>query len=82
MISIITITYNAASTIEPTLMSVARQTWRGFEHIIVDGASSDDTLAMARRYPELRILSERDGGLYDAMNKGIDLALGQIPYFP
>lgn len=81
LISIITITYNAASTIEPTLMSVASQTWRGFEHIIVDGASSDDTLTLARRYPELRILSERDGGLYDAMNKGIDLARGKYLLF-
>lgn len=81
LISIITITYNAASTIEPTLMSVASQTFRDFEHIIVDGASSDATLSLARKYPELRILSERDNGLYDAMNKGIDLARGKYLLF-
>lgn len=81
LITIITITYNAGKTISPTLMSVASQTFRNFEHIIVDGASGDDTLLIARSYPETRILSEKDNGLYDAMNKGIRLARGKYLLF-
>ena len=81
LISIITITYNAESTIEPTLISVASQTFRDFEHIIVDGASTDDTLSIARKFTDLRILSERDSGLYDAMNKGMVMARGKYLLF-
>ena len=62
-------------------MSVASQTFRNFEHIIVDGASGDNTLSIARSYPETRILSEKDNGLYDAMNKGIRLARGKYLLF-
>ena len=82
-VSIITITYNAAGEIEPTVRSVAEQSCRDFEHIIIDGASSDDTLCMAHnaaRHP-LRILSERDKGLYDAMNKGLRMARGRYLLF-
>lgn len=59
------------------------QEYRDFEHIIVDGASSDNTLEVARKNatPNLRILSERDRGLYDAMNKGLRLARGQYVIF-
>lgn len=81
LISIITITYNAESTIEPTLISTASQTFRDFEHIIIDGASTDGTLSLARRYADLRILSERDSGLYDAMNKGLAMARGEYVLF-
>lgn len=81
LISIVTITYNASATIEPTLVSVASQTFTDFEHIVVDGASSDETLAIARRFADVRILSERDNGLYDAMNKGIALAKGKYLLF-
>lgn len=81
LISIITITYNAADVLEPTLLSVASQSFREFEHIIVDGASSDGTLTLARKFPELRILSEPDKGLYDAMNKGILLSRGKYLLF-
>lgn len=81
LISIITITFNAAAELRPTLESVWTQTHRDFEHIIVDGASSDNTLAIAREYPEIRILSERDRGLYDAMNKGIRLSRGKYLLF-
>ena len=76
--SVITITYNAAPVLQRTLDSVARQTYEGVEHIIVDGASKDETVAMAEKYKEqsdqadngheVRILSEPDKGLYDAMN--------------
>ena len=84
--SVITITYNAAPVLQRTLDSVARQTYKGVEHIIVDGASKDETVAMAEKYKEqsdqadngheVRILSEPDKGLYDAMNKGLRLATG------
>lgn len=81
LISIITITFNAEKVLTPTVDSVAEQTFRDFEHIIVDGASTDATLDIARRNPDARILSERDNGLYDAMNKGIGMAKGRYLLF-
>ncbi|MDE6295172.1 MAG: glycosyltransferase [Muribaculaceae bacterium] len=83
LISVITISYNAAETITPTLHSVANQTFHDFEHIIIDGLSKDDTIAIARRegIPGLRILSEKDNGIYDAMNKGLRIATGQYVIF-
>lgn len=81
LISIITITFNAADTIESTLISVASQTYSNYEHIIIDGASKDNTIEIARKFPDVRILSERDKGLYDAMNKGIKLANGKYLLF-
>ncbi len=83
--SIITVTYNAEGVLQRTLDSVLHQSWPNIEHIIVDGASSDGTLAMAQEYAEesatetehvVRIVSEPDRGLYDAMNKGLRLATG------
>ncbi|MBQ5730258.1 MAG: glycosyltransferase [Bacteroidaceae bacterium] len=81
--SIITITYNAASVIEPTLASVAAQTYRNFEYLLIDGGSSDDTVAKAQAsgIEFAHIASERDNGLYDAMNKGIKLAKGDYLCF-
>lgn len=81
LISIITITYNAANELRPTMESVAGQSWRDYEHLIIDGASKDDTLAIAREYDGVRILSEKDSGLYDAMNKGLDMARGKYLLF-
>ncbi len=81
LISIITITFNAETSIPPTLESVCNQDFRNYEHIMVDGASTDNTLSVARRYPDLRILSERDNGLYDAMNKGIGISRGEYLLF-
>lgn len=83
LISIITITFNASAEIIPTMRSVREQTFGDFEHIIVDGASSDNTLLLAREagIPALRILSEPDRGLYDAMNKGLRLAKGEYVIF-
>lgn len=71
--SIITVTFNASSTIERTLKSVAEQTCRDFEHIVMDGASKDDTVEKARKFgvDGIRIFSEPDKGLYDAMNKAM-----------
>lgn len=85
-ISIITAAFNSGATLRDTLESVLRQTHRDVEHIIKDGGSSDNTLEIAesfrRRYADagksLVIVSERDGGLYDAMNKGIAMATGDV----
>lgn len=81
LISIVTITYNAAGCLLPTMESVAAQTWRDFEHLVIDGASTDDTLKIARQNPDTRILSEPDRGLYDAMNKGLRMARGKYILF-
>ena len=83
LFSIITVTWNAAAVIAPTLASVAEQSWRDFEYVVVDGASTDDTLPLVNgaTIAGTRIVSERDKGLYDAMNKGIDLARGRYLIF-
>lgn len=81
--SIITITYNAASVIGPTLQSVMAQTYRNFEYLLIDGGSKDDTVAKAKAsgIEFAHIVSEPDNGLYDAMNKGIALATGDYLCF-
>lgn len=77
-ISIITAAYNSAATIADCLTSVLSQTWP-CEHIIIDGASKDNTVEIVRRVaPSARIFSEPDNGIYDAMNKGIRRAAGDI----
>lgn len=83
LISIITITYNAAETIPLTMSSVAEQTCTDYEHLIIDGASNDNTIIIARQMgtPSLRIVSEPDKGLYDAMNKGMRMARGRYVLF-
>jgi glycosyltransferase involved in cell wall biosynthesis len=79
-ISVVTVAYNAASTIADTLKSVALQSHTDIEHIIVDGASTDDTLNIVNEnaHPAVRIISEPDNGLYDAMNKGVAAATGDF----
>lgn len=79
-ISIITITYNSASTVEDTIKSVASQDFPDIEYIIVDGLSKDRTLEVVNRYSNhiSRVVSEKDKGLYDALNKGIGLATGDV----
>ena len=89
--SIITCTYNAESVLQRTLDSVLEQTYSHVEHIIVDGASTDATLDRVEVYKqksdaedwchEVRVKSEPDRGLYDAMNKGIQRATGQYVLF-
>jgi glycosyltransferase involved in cell wall biosynthesis len=79
-ISIITVCRNSAATIRETLESVASQSHRNLEHIIIDGCSTDGTLAVInewKQYP-VRLVSEPDKGIYDAMNKGVRLATGDI----
>lgn len=79
-ISIITVCYNSASTIKDTIDSVLQQTYREIEYIIVDGASTDSTLNIVRSYGDLisKIISEPDSGIYNAMNKGIKHATGDV----
>lgn len=81
--SVITCTYNAAGTVGSTLDSVSSQNYGDIEHIIVDGASSDDTMKIvAEKGARIsRIISEPDKGLYDAMNKGINAASGDYLIF-
>ena len=83
LFSIITVTWNAASVIAPILRSVERQTSTDFEMLIVDGASTDDTLSLVRgaSIASMRVFSEPDNGLYDAMNKGISRARGRYLIF-
>lgn len=83
LFSIITVCYNSAKTIEQTIQSVLRQTCSDYEYIIVDGESTDNTLEIVDRYRDrfgdkLRVVSEKDNGIYDAMNKGIRMAKGEI----
>lgn len=82
LISIITITYNAEKEVVPTMQSIAEQSFRDFEHILIDGASSDHTLEAVRNISrDTIILSQRDNGLYDAMNKGLHMAKGRYLLF-
>ena len=81
-ISIITICYNAASTITRTLRSVSAQTYPNIQYLIIDGASKDNTLELVRELaPEAEVYSERDKGIYDAMNKGLDRATGDYVWY-
>ena len=90
-LSIITITYNAARLLPKTLDSVLRQTYPAVEHIIVDGASTDETMDIVGRYisdngqsggkHSVVAMSERDHGIYDAMNKGLDMSRGDYVCF-
>ncbi|MCI6161118.1 MAG: glycosyltransferase family 2 protein [Prevotellaceae bacterium] len=89
--TVVTITYQAEHVLERTVESVLAQTYREVEHLIVDGNSKDGTLAVAASYKKrsdlrhnghaVRIVSEPDRGLYDAMNKGLDMATGHYVVF-
>src|SRR5690606_9629851 len=82
-ISVITVTFNAASTLERTLKSVKEQTYPHLEHVIVDGKSKDNTVALIQQFAHERMiwLSEPDKGLYDAMNKAASMASGDYLCF-
>ena len=82
-VSIITVAYNSAKTLADTIESVLRQTYENIEYIIVDGASTDGTLDVIKKYEQmfdgrLKWISEKDKGIYDAMNKGIQMASGEV----
>lgn len=82
-VTIITVCFNSEETIADTIKSVISQNYSNIEHIVVDGASNDKTLEIVRMFPdnEVLIVSEPDRGIYDAMNKGISLATGDIVGF-
>lgn len=82
-VSVITATYNSGTTLRDTLESVLSQTYSDIEYIIVDGGSTDNTMSMIQEYESryngrLRFVSEPDKGIYDAMNKGIGMATGEV----
>jgi len=79
-VSIITITYNSESTLVETIDSVLSQTYKDIEYIIIDGASTDDTGSIVHSYKDkiTKFVSEKDNGLYDALNKGIAMATGDV----
>ena len=81
--SIITVCKNAESSIERTILSVINQTYDDIEYIIIDGESKDETITILKKYENnINVLiSEPDNGVYDAMNKGINLANGEIVCF-
>ena len=83
LFSIITVSYNSQQTITKTIDSVLNQTCKDFEYIIIDGNSSDNTISIIKSYEKkfgnkLRWISEKDKGIYDAMNKGITLSMGDF----
>ena len=78
-ISIITVTFNSAATVAHTLESVNNQDYNDIEHILVDGGSKDETVSIIQSYPHVsKWVSEKDNGLYDAINKGIHMASGEV----
>jgi glycosyltransferase len=78
-ISIITATYNSAATVRDTLTCIASQQYPNIEHIIVDGVSKDNTLTIVGEFSHIaKTISEKDKGIYDAMNKGVQLATGEV----
>ncbi len=85
-VTIITAAYNSGSSIKDTFHSVMSQSYENIEHIIVDGGSSDDTMDIVRGFEEiyngrLKWISEKDRGIYDALNKGISMATGDVVGF-
>ena len=83
LISVVTVSYNAVSTIEQTIISVLNQMYSNIEYIIIDGGSTDGTVDIIKRYDDKIAYwrSEPDRGIYDAMNKGILQAKGEWIYF-
>jgi glycosyltransferase involved in cell wall biosynthesis len=83
VISVITIVYNGESYIEKTILSVINQTYKNIEFIVVDGQSKDNTVNIVSKYKDRirHFISEKDNGIYDAMNKGLKLASGEFVNF-
>tara|TARA_Y100001972_G_C7659507_1_gene332426 strand:- start:1638 stop:2387 length:750 start_codon:yes stop_codon:yes gene_type:complete len=83
ILSIITVTYNAEKYVERTIKSVLRQTFKDLEYLIIDGNSSDRTLEIVEKHKKKieKVISEKDEGVYDAMNKGLQLAKGKYVLF-
>lgn len=82
-VSVITVVYNAVNLIERTILSVLEQTYDDFEYIVIDGASNDGTVKKIKKYSDkiTQFVSESDSGIYEAMNKGVSLAIGDYCIF-
>lgn len=80
-ITLITVTFNAENELPDTLESAAKQSFKNFEHWVIDGGSKDGTIEVVKKFPHVKWISEKDNGLYDAMNKGIQKASGEFVYF-
>ena len=82
-VSIITVVYNSVDTLEQTIKSVINQSYKNIEYIIVDGGSTDGSIDIIKKYDkDIQMwVSEPDNGIYDAMNKGIKLATGDVVAF-
>jgi glycosyltransferase involved in cell wall biosynthesis len=78
LISVITPSFNQGVYIERTIQSVLRQAYQPVQHIVIDGGSTDNTVEVLRRYPHLTWVSEADRGQSDALNKGLNMATGEI----
>lgn len=78
LVSIITPSFNRVNLIEGCIHSIRDQTYSNIEHIVVDGGSTDGTIEVLKKYPNIKCISEPDRGMYDAINKGINLARGEI----
>ncbi len=76
--TIVTASFNSIGTIRDTIESVLKQDFKDWEHWIIDGGSKDGTIELVKEYPHLKWISEKDSGLYEAMNKGIERATGEI----
>ena len=83
VLSVITIVYNNVRDIERTMLSVLNQTYHAIEYIVIDGASTDGTLDIIKQYKNriTKLISEKDKGIYDAMNKGLAIATGDYVIF-
>lgn len=81
--SIITVCFNSEKTIEKNLISIKNQSYKNYEHLIIDGKSKDKTLDIIRNFKndKLKLFSESDNGIFDAMNKGLNLAIGEYIIF-
>ncbi len=78
LVSVVTPTFNQGQYIRETIESVRTQTYRNFEHIVVDGGSTDDTISILKSYPDIQWISESDSGQAEALNKALRLAKGEI----
>jgi glycosyltransferase involved in cell wall biosynthesis len=83
ILSVITVVYNNVADIERTMLSVLNQTYKDIEYIVIDGRSTDGTIQIIEKYQDRlsKFISEKDKGIYDAMNKGLDLAIGDYVLF-
>ena len=82
-VTVITVVYNAESSIEKSILSVRHQLQRGVQHLVIDGMSTDKTLDIIKQHShqDMIVISEKDNGIYDAMNKGLALAKGEVVGF-